>query len=394
MPRALSCARSIAGTPQQRLQTLHAEPRSSTEVSCAMEPRMPVPNPVLNTPRRILLIRPSALGDVCRTVPVLASLKQAFPDADIDWLVNDAYVDAVAAHPDLHEVVPFPRRRFAHWWRSPRIAKELAAYCRTLRQRDYDLVLDCQGLGRSGLLSWATRAPMRIADRHAREWGWLGATCRIDTSANAHDVDRMLALLEGCSVPVVKDMRLHVPESDRAVWRGLDFPGGDYAVLAPASRWNTKAWPAEKWAALAEAILDGRCEHILLIGAPNEREAVSAVHDALSTAGDRVHDMAGRTSVGGLMAVIEGACITVSNDSAALHMAVGLGGRCVGLYGPTNPDKVGPYALEDRVVRATVTEPVHYRDTSIGDSIMDRIEVDEVLTNVDAVLVEAGGAVS
>ena len=355
---------------------------------------MPVPNPVLNPPRRILLIRPSALGDVCRTVPVLASIKQAFPDAAIDWLVNDVFVDAVSAHPDLCDVVPFPRRRFAHWWRSPRIARELVGYLRMLRRSDYDLVLDCQGLGRSGLLSWATRAPLRIADRHAREWGWLGATRRIDTSANAHDVDRMLALLEGCSVPVVKDMRLHVPESDRAAWNGLDFPGGQYAVLAPTSRWITKAWPAAKWAALAEALLEGRCEHVLLIGAPNERADVSAVRDAMSTSTDRVHDMAGRTSVGGLMAVIEGARITVSNDSAALHMAVGLGGRCVGLFGPTNPGKVGPYGLEACVVRAPVAEPVHYRDTSIGDSIIDRIEVDDVLTKVDAVLADADGSAS
>lgn len=352
---------------------------------------MPVQNPVLNPPKRILLIRPSALGDVCRTVPVLASLKQAFPDASIDWLVNDIFVDAVSAHPDLNEVVPFPRRRFTHWWRNPRIAKELASYLRMLRRLEYDLVLDCQGLGRSGVLSWATRAPCRIADRHAREWGWLGATHRVDTSAMPHDVDRMLALLQACSVPVVKDMRLHVPESDLAAWRALDFPGGRYAVLAPTSRWMSKAWPVAKWASLCEALLEGRCDHVLLVGAPSERAIVSAVREAVSTNVDQVHDMAGRTSIGGLMAVIDGARITVSNDSAALHMAVGLGGRCVGLFGPTSPEKVGPYECEDRVVRAVVTEPVHYRDASIGDSIMDRIDVEEVLTRVDGVLTETAG---
>ena len=88
------------------------------------------------------------------------------------------------------------------------------------------------------------------------------------------------------------------------------------------------------------------------------------------------------------MAMIEEATITVSNDSAPLHMAVGLGGRCVGLYGPTEPSKVGPYGLDDRVVQVELDAPVHYRDRSLGDSIMRRITVDQVLERVDHVLAE------
>ena len=198
---------------------------------------MPVPKSDQNAPKRILLIRPSALGDVCRTVPVLASLKQAYPDAAIDWLVNDNFIDAISAHPDLHAVVPFPRRRLARWWRSPRIAGELLQFFRGLRHAKYDLVLDCQGLGRSGLCTWMTRAPRRIGDRHAREGGWLGTNVRLDTSQHPHDVDRMLALLEACDVPVVRNMQLHVPEPDRTAWAAQEtFAAARYAVLSPTSR--------------------------------------------------------------------------------------------------------------------------------------------------------------
>ena len=126
---------------------------------------------------------------------------------------------------------------------------------------------------------------------------------------------------------------------------------------------------------------------MLVVGAPDEREVVAAVCNAVGD--DRVHDYAGRTSIGGLMAIIEQACLVVSNDSAALHMAVGLGGRCVGLYGPTNPDKVGPYGMESQVVRAPLDRVVHYRDPDLGDSIMRGISVEAVLERVDAVL---GGA--
>ncbi len=349
---------------------------------------MPVPKPAQNAPKRILLIRPSALGDVCRTVPVLASLKRAFPDASIDWLVNDNFVDAVSAHPDLNAVIPFPRRRLAGWWRSPRITGELLRFFRGLRDARYDLVLDCQGLGRSGLFTWITGASRRIGDRHAREGGWLGTNHRIDTSHHPHDVDRMLALLDACDVPVVKDMRLHVPESDQRAWSEAgDFAGSRYAVLAPTSRWPSKAWPADQWAALATHLLDGRCEHVLVVGAPNEQQEVAAVCDAVGD--DRVHDYAGRTSIGGLMAMIDQACLTVSNDSAALHMAVGLGGRCVGLYGPTDPAKVGPYEMESQVVRAPLDRQVYYRDASLGDSIMRGITVEAVLERADGVLAGA-----
>ena len=346
---------------------------------------MPVQKSARNAPKRILLIRPSALGDVCRTVPVLASLKRAYPDAAIDWLVNDTFVDAVSAHPDLHAVIPFPRRRLAGWWRSPRVTGELLKFLRTLRDARYDLVLDCQGLGRSGLFTWVTGASRRIGDRHAREGGWLGTNHRIDTSHHAHDVDRMLALLEGCQVPVVKDMRLHVPEVDRRAWMETGgFADARYVVLAPTSRWPSKAWPVERWADLAGRLLDGRCDQVLVVGAPNEQDVVAAVCDAAQD--DRVHDHAGRTTIGGLMAIIDHACLTVSNDSAALHMAVGLGGRCVGLYGPTDPGKVGPYEMESQVVRASLDRKVYYRDASLGDSIMRGISVDAVLERADAVL--------
>src|SRR6266550_79225 len=98
-----------------------------------------------NDPERILIVRPSALGDVCRTVPVLASLKQGFPNAAIDWLVQDSFADAVRAHPDLNAVIEFPRTRFAAWWR-PSVAADVARWLHGLGRAKYDLVLDCQGL--------------------------------------------------------------------------------------------------------------------------------------------------------------------------------------------------------------------------------------------------------
>ncbi|MBM44098.1 MAG: hypothetical protein CMJ36_03670 [Phycisphaerae bacterium] len=352
--------------------------------------------PVSISPQRILLVRPSALGDVCRTVPVLSSLKHAFPDARIDWIVNDTFVDAIRAHPALNEAIPFHRRRLAGWWYHPGIALELRRFLRGLKRTRYDLVLDCQGLGRSGLITWMTRAPQRIGDAHAREGAGLGYTTKVDTSSIPHDVDRMLALLPACGVEIQKDMQLHVPDDSRADWEGSqvcrEVSGSSFAVLAPASRWKTKAWPTSRWAQLADELLDGRCEHVLIVGSSDERDEAAAVRSAVTSNLARVHDVSGSSSIGMLMAMIEDAAVTVSNDSAPLHMAAGLGGRCVGLYGPTDPSKVGPYGLDDHVVRVELDAPVHYRDRSLGDSIMRRITVEEVLERVDEVRTKSAKA--
>src|SRR5690349_12966590 len=135
--------------------------------------------------QRILIVRPSALGDVCRTVPVLASLRRAFPKAAIDWVVQEEFIPAVAAHPAVSELISFPRSRFAHWWRSPGCWPEIWRWFRSIRRRKYDLVVDCQGLGRSGLITFESKARHRVGLRSAREMAWLAYNHRVASSGPA-----------------------------------------------------------------------------------------------------------------------------------------------------------------------------------------------------------------
>ena len=344
-------------------------------------------------PGRILLIKPSALGDVCRTVPVLASLARAWPDAEIHWLVQDGFVDAVAAHPDLDRVVPFPRGRFGRWMRSPAVARELMTWTRRLREEHYDLVLDCQGLSRSGFMTRATNAPRRVGDRRAREFAWLAYTDRVETIDAVHEVDRMFRLVEACGADAVSDMRLYVPVEASQSWRlklGARLEGVPVTTLASTSRWQSKAWPRASWAELGRRLLERDDGHLLLLGSPAEQADVEALQDAIGGPSDRVHCLAGRTSVGEMMAAIEQSDLVVSNDSAALHMAVGFAHRevsSIGLFGPTDPAKVGPYGGVGEVLRAPLPDgrAVNYRDRDIGDSIMRGIDVDAVFERIEAV---------
>lgn len=358
-------------------------------------------------PARILIIRPSALGDVCRTVPVLVSLRLAFPQAQIDWLVQDAFADAVRAHPALSNVVLFPRRELQPFWNPAVAARAIRWMNQAMRAPRYELVVDCQGLARSGLFAWWTRAPRRVGSRHAAERAWLGYTARHPRGDSLHVVDRMLHLLECEGIPAVRDMRLYAPPEAEAWWNAAaERPAGTYAVFAPTTRWPSKQWPAERWAALAQHVLGGGAQagsadraaaqggiqHIVYVGAPAEAAAVRAAMPQDPALAARCVDLCGKTSVGGLMAVIRGAGLVVANDSAALHMAVGFARPYVALFGPTDPAENGPYGGKEWVVKGDFAEcepPLHYRDQRLGDRLMRRVAVEQVAQKVRLALEQA-----
>ncbi len=321
---------------------------------------------------------------------MLVSLKRAFPQSRIDWVVRDAFLAAIEAHPDLNEAIAFPRTRLARWWRRPPVALEAARWFGSLRRRRYDLAIDCQGLGRSALITRATGARRRVGPRPAREFAGLAYNVRHCVDGSAHAVDAMLALVRGEGIEPVYDMRLYVAGEERAWWaRARDEFGvtGRYAVFAPTARWITKRWPVERWRTLVGHVLERGFERVVIIGAPDEAAQVAGIVPSERNLASRTVDLVGRTGIGGTMAAIAEAGLLVANDSAPLHMAIGFDRPCVGLFGPTEPDRVGPYGRPDAVVRRYVPDgpPVNYRDASRGDALMRLIEVEDVIERIDAV---------
>ncbi|MAJ45914.1 MAG: hypothetical protein CBC35_01170 [Planctomycetes bacterium TMED75] len=334
-----------------------------------------------STPSSILIIRPSALGDVCRTVPVLASLRSAWPDARIGWLIQEEFSEAVSAHPALDEVVPFPRQALRGAWKSPRRLLKTLAYLRSLSRPGWDLVLDCQGLARSGLFAWFSGAPRRVGFARAAEFGWVFLTDRIPCSQR-HVVDRTMALISGIGVPVKMDMSLHVPDASSQQWRlHPQNPGAPYIVLAPRSRWASKEWPRERWCELMGSLAAHGHRDFVLVGSSSEQASIDEIAASVGVSGVRVASLAGRTSVGELLAIIQGANLVVANDSAPLHIAVGFSRPLVGLFGPTDPEEVGPYGALEHVLRPpTATGSGHdYRASSTSTNSLDGIALDQVL---------------
>lgn len=366
-------------------------------------------------PPRILIIRPSALGDVCRSVGVLAHLRRCFPDAVIDWLVQDTFADAIRHHPALSGVVEFPRAAMASWWKSPASARRTLDFLRSLRARRYDLVLDCQGLLRSGIFALATGAPRRFGYADAAEGGSWFFNRRVDAPRTLHTVDRMMRLAravsdagperglgeEGgaCEGPgQTPDLRLYTSPADRA-WlehqRTDKKLGPRYAVLAPTSRWEGKRWPAERFALIARHLLDTallNIDTVAIVAGHGPQEAAQArpLTD-LAAADPRIVSFVGATTVGRLMALIESSSLVIANDSAALHMAVGFSRPAVALYGPTDLALVGPYdthtpPLTTILQHIVPGEPLNHKDDTRGRRYMDRIQTPEVITAINTCL--------
>lgn len=325
---------------------------------------------------RILLVKPSALGDVCRSMPILASLRNAHPGARIDWLVQEDFADVVRGHPALHAAITFPRRAWRRWWH-PGVIAEVLAFARALGRARYDLVLDLQGLFRSGFFMWSTGARRRVGWLHAREGAWLAANERYPVRGGSDATERMLALLEDAGVAPVRDARIHLPPGSADAWRntrgdlGVD---GRFIMLAPTSRWTAKRWPAQRWRELAADLVQ-QGHRVVMVGEPSERAQVQA---AMPPCG--VVNLCGRLPLAQWLAAIADADAVVANDSAAIHAAAGLGRPLVGIYGATDPRQVGPYQRGDCVVSAEgepPSDPHAYRHDAMA-ARMASIGVDRV----------------
>lgn len=309
-------------------------------------------------PQRILLIKPSSLGDIVHALPVLAALRRRWPRAHIAWLVGDAFAPLLDGHPLLDEVIRFDRRRFGRMWYSPAAFVAFWRFVAQVRRRRFELVVDLQGLIRSGLLAWFSGAGRRVGFAAAREGAWLFYTQRVRCPAQArHAVDRNRCVADALGLereppgaPLA--FPLAVSDAERAAARRLLAdaglpPGADVLAVLPGARWPSKQWPAERFAELIDLVDDGRRRTVLL-GAPDERALGARIAAACATA---PLNLIGRTSLRDLVAVLSLAQRVVCCDSGPMHIAAALHRPLVAIFGPTDPARTGPYSPAARVVR-------------------------------------------
>jgi heptosyltransferase-1 len=305
--------------------------------------------------KRLLIVKPSSLGDIVHALPVLHGLRRRYPSARIDWLANTGLSGLLEGHPELDEVVPFHRARYAGVWRSPGAAMDFTRFLRDLRQRRYDLVIDLQGLFRTGFITRMTGASVRLGFREAREMASIFYTHYIEDSAqDRHAVDRyygVAAMLGFDDVPI--NFNWGQTESDLATagtqlaTHGLSGQQRWVAVV-PGARWETKLWPEHKFAEVIDQLQSVDGIPCIVLGGPDECDRCRRLCALCRT---QPINLCGRTNVREFSALIGLASSVLCLDSAAAHLAVAMQRPMVTITGPTDPRRTGPYNRPHDVVR-------------------------------------------
>ncbi|MBA3596573.1 MAG: glycosyltransferase family 9 protein [Methylibium sp.] len=321
--------------------------------------------------QRILVIRLSALGDVVMASGLIPALRALWPQAHIAWLVEPAAAPLLSHNPRLDEVIVWPRGEWQRLWRERRFIelwRHFSALRATLRERRFDLVLDAQGLLKSGLWSWLSGAPRRLSligresshrlatervvppaqvgmrligaeYRHlAKHLGAPAEAFRLDLAVGDEARRKVRDKLAGAELraaarehSALAALRAASSEPGPAASPAAASPAR-YVVLCPFTTRPQKHWFEDRWQALAQRFLESGLRPVLL-GGPSDREAAERI--AAGVPG--LVNLAGVLPLDESVAAIGDAAVLIGVDTGLTHMAVALGVPSVALFGSTRP---------------------------------------------------------
>ena len=299
---------------------------------------LPLPRP----PGKILIIKPSALGDIVHSLPFLDTLKRCYPEAAIHWVVARGLHTFLEGHPLIDRLWIFDKEK----WKKPgnlrTTATELGAFAGGLRQERFDVSVDLSGLLRSGLITLAAGAPYRLGFKDSAEGSSLFYTHRIEGSMQIHAIDRYLKIAEAMGCQPGEIRYPFAPYDPRpAICRELPR---EYLVMTPSAGKEANRWPAERFGQLA-ASLD--LPSVIIGGRSDAQVADQVVRHAQGKA----ISLAGRTNLKELIPIIARARYFVTNDTGPMHIAAALKVPVFAIFGPANPTRTGPYGDNHTVIR-------------------------------------------
>jgi lipopolysaccharide heptosyltransferase I len=321
--------------------------------------------------RAILIVRLGAMGDIIHTLPVAAALRARFADARIDWVVDER-------HQDLLELVPVIDRRVVWHSRSEPLWRRLPELRASLRREAYDIAIDVQGLLKSAVvarLSGARRV-LGFAPPHLRERvAGLFYTETHDPGETTHVVEKNLSLAASIDADASQvRFPLEVPSSPAldAIRARRSTP---FVVLNPGAAWPNKRWPADRFGAVAQWLRQVRDLRSVVTWGPGDETLAAAVIDASNGAAE----LAPPTSVADLSAVIRAAALMISGDTGPLQLSAAVGTPIVGIFGPTDGVRNGPWSSADIILsRFSRCSCPYRRRCSAIRGCLDEIGVDQV----------------
>jgi len=350
--------------------------------------------------RRVLVVKLSSIGDVIHALPTVAALRRGFPESFLAWMVEEEAAGIVTGNPHVDETIVLPRRRWrkelGERSRRRKVLQEMWQFLKTLRAREFDLVVDLQGLFKSAIPVLLSGAPYRVGFSRGRELSPLFLTDRIEVDNGAmHSVDRYLEIPRYLGVPAGgKDFTIAITEKEEgAVTRLLagngSFSGGIRVVLNAPARWESKRWPPENFARLGDRLARELKVQVILTGGTTDRPLVEGIASRMAT---RPLMLAGKTSLKELGALLKRVALVISCDSGPLHLAAAMGTPTLALFGPTDPMRTGPYGEGHRILQAKLDCTPCFRRRCSLNRCLSEITVEETFRQAEQML-HLGGRV-
>lgn len=297
--------------------------------------------------RKILVIKPSSLGDIVHTLPAVAAVRDANPNADITWVINPEWAPLLRGNPDINHVHIFPRGEFRAW----HAPHHFLPWLRQTRKLQPDVALDFQGLLRSALIARASKARDIFGMSDGREGSRFFYHHVVKVDRRAHAVERYLALAEELGAPVTTPLRFPLPSGDPLPHLDISEP---IVLLHPFARGTGKS--------LSAAVVERFCRALAPMRVVIVGRSMRGVR-----AGENCINLTNQTTLLQLVSLIRAARWTISVDSGPMHIAAAISPRLVSIHTWSDPRRVGPYNAEawiwknGELTRVREFEPIQKR---------------------------------
>ncbi len=304
----------------------------------------------MNAIKRVLIVKVSAMGDIIHALPVCAALKDAYPHLEISWAVEEAFVPLLEGNPCLDSLVVLPKIR-GHDLRKVPFYRAYFARIRSACSKGIDLSLDLQGLTKSAVIAFKSGAKIRLGYHWLREGAKLLEKPVPRRPSSVHIVDQYLDVAHalGASTQNVR-FPFYISEADDAATSDLLMqgglePGAPYICINPASARAIKQWSAERFGSLMDRLYSATGNPCVLVTAD-----VGVAAETAAYAKHPVVNLAGKTTLKQLAAVLRRGAVHVCGDTGSGHLAAALGRPVVSLIGPTDPDRACPYGQRENTI--------------------------------------------
>jgi lipopolysaccharide heptosyltransferase I len=292
---------------------------------------------------KILVIKPSSLGDIIHALPFLKSVKETFPESEIDWVISEPLMEILEHNPLINNLIPIDKDSWKKLKNLLLTISQIVSLKKNLQSKHYDIVVDLQGLLRSGLITFFARSDSKMGFADAREGSSLFYNRRVSASSAMHAVDRCLEVARAMGAQTDRiEFPLNIDKPQKEIAKNLTGNIDEYIVIVPSARWESKRWPAANFASLISEIP----LYSVIVGSSGDNVIAEEIIGRAPMT-DKTINLCGKTSLSELVALIAGAKAVVSNDSGPMHIAAALDKPTVAIFGPTDPNKTGPYGWKE-----------------------------------------------